>query len=169
MFPGASGFQYFVTGAVVGVEGVGVLLDVVDWVGCVGVVDGVGAELLDEVGSLVVDELEIVLELEVVVELELKVDELLDELNVEELLEVELDVDELELELLELLEIVLDGLLEIVLDELLDEVELEPEVDTLSSSFLSVQPVKIAEIAKIPAISLVLSIFFLPNCVFVIL
>ena len=122
-------------------------------------------------------ELELVVELEVVeldvlelVELledELDVEELLDELDVEVLLEVELDellvvveldVDELELELLE-----------IMLDELLDDVELEPEVDTLSGSFSSAQPVKIAEIAKIPAASLILFIIFLPNCVYTLL
>ena len=136
------------------------LLDV-DWVGCVG-----GAELLDEL-KIVLDEL-------LEDELELKVDKLLDELDVEELLD-ELDVEELlEVELDELLVVVeLDvdelELLEIMLDELLDDVELEPEVDTLSGSFLSAQPVKIAEIAKIPAASLNLFIIFLPNCIFILL
>ena len=121
-----------------------------------------------ELVELLEDELDVVLDELLEDELELKVDKLLDELDVEELLEVELDellvVVELDVDELELLE-----LLEIMLDELLDDVELEPEVDTLSGSFLSAQPVKIAEIAKIPAASLILFIIFLPNCIFVIL
>ena len=125
-----------------------------DWVGCVG-----GAELLDEL-KIVLDEL-------LEDELELKVDKLLDELDVEELLD-ELDVEELlEVELDELLVVVeLDvdelELLEIMLDELLD-------VDEEFCSFSSAQPVKIAEIAKIPAASLILFIIFLPNCVYTLL
>ena len=118
----------------------------------------VGSEvvLLDE-GSEVVGSVAVVV-------LEFNEDELLelDELEVElelDVLEVvELDVLEVvELDVLEVVE-----LLEIMLDELLD-------VDEEFCSFLSAQPVKIAEIAKIPAASLILFIIFLPNCVYTLL
>ena len=84
------------------------------------------------------------------------------EYNEDELLEldVELELDVLEVVELDVLEVV--ELLEIMLDELLD-------VDEEFCSFSSAQPVKIAEIAKIPAASLILFIIFLPNCIFVIL
>ena len=84
------------------------------------------------------------------------------EYNEDELLEldVELELDVLEVVELDVLEVV--ELLEVVETELLD-------VDEEFCSFLSAQPVKIAEIAKIPAISLILFIIFLPNCVYTLL
>ena len=101
----------------------------------------VDEELIELEELLELDELEVELELELLVVVEL---ELLDELDIE-------------LELLDVLEVV--ELLEAVETELLD-------VDEDCCSFLSAQPVKIAEIAKIPAASLILFIIFLPNCVF---
>ena len=104
----------------------------------------VDEELIELEELLELDELEVELELELLDVVEL---ELLDELDVE-------------LELLDVLEVV--ELLEAVETELLD-------VDEEFCSFSSAQPVKIAEIAKIPAASLILFIIFLPNCIFVIL
>ena len=127
------------------------MLDV-DWVGVVGVLDvgGVGSEVdgseVDGVGSAVVGSVAVVV-------LEFNEDELLE---LDEL-EVELELDVLEVVELDVLEVV--ELLEAVETELLD-------VDEEFCSFSSAQPVKIAEIAKIPAASLILFIIFLPNCIF---
>ena len=101
-------------------------------------VDGMGSEVVGSVAVVV---------------LEFNEDELLE---LDEL-EVELELDVLEVVELDVLEVV--ELLEVVETELLD-------VDEDCCSFLSAQPVKIAEIAKIPAASLILFIIFLPNCIF---
>ena len=107
-----------------------------------------------ELVELLEDELDVVLDELLEDELELEVDTLL---GVELELLDELDELDVELELLDVLEVV--ELLEAVETELLD-------VDEDCCSFLSAQPVKIAEIAKIPAASLILFIIFLPNCIF---